>query len=58
MALAVSPGGANAATNLVTNGGFTGSANAGFTGVSAVSPAQIAGWTVLTNYVDWSYLAW
>ncbi len=51
-------GAANAATELVVNGGFKGDTQVGFTIVSAVSPAQIAGWTVLTNYIDWSHDAW
>ena len=51
-------GAANAATELVVNGGFTGNAQPGSSAVSAVSPAQISGWTVLTNYVDWSYFGW
>ena len=58
LALAVSPGAANAATELVVNGGFTGSVKVGSTAVSAVSATQIAGWTVLTNYVDWFNGAW
>ncbi|MDP1598097.1 MAG: DUF642 domain-containing protein [Phenylobacterium sp.] len=51
-------GAASAATELVVNGGFKGDTRTGFTTVSAVTPAQIAGWTVLTNYVDWSNGAW
>ncbi len=51
-------GAANAATELVVNGGFKGDTHAPFTTVSAASPTQIAGWTVLTNYIDWSNNAW
>ena len=51
-------GAANAATELVVNGGFAGNIGRGATAVSTVSATQIAGWTVLTNYVDWSNNAW
>jgi choice-of-anchor C domain-containing protein len=51
-------GAASAATELVVNGGFTGAARTGFTTVSAGGPTSIAGWTVLTNYVDWSNGVW
>ncbi len=58
LAALTTAGSANAATELVVNGGFTGSIGRGVATVSTVSATQIAGWTVLTNYVDWSNSAW